>query len=199
MRFIVGFLLIILCIYADSSVAIASEDILNPSSVTTGSVTNSFVTSFLEAVKSSKALLEVFDWRQLLGEEVAQNIYRDVLSSLSSWGAADPENNAEFATQHIPKNFSVLPWETPIRVYGRGMANYLISEGILNERNADILAKAYAKSYEYFANAENKIADTKSGFLNFAASLTALTTERGLKLAQKYGEAWQSETSQQDT
>ncbi|GFW58991.1 hypothetical protein TNCV_2830971 [Trichonephila clavipes] len=110
----------------------------------------------------------------------------DVLFYLSTWGATNPENNAAFVKQHIPKNLSALPWETPIRVYGSSMANYLISEGILSERNANLLAKAYAKSYEYFANTDNKIADTKLGFLNFAASLTALTAEKGVKMAQKF-------------
>ncbi|GFR19747.1 hypothetical protein TNCT_319941 [Trichonephila clavata] len=179
MCFIACVLLVILYTSVDSTTAIASENIVNPSSGTTGSATNSFVTSFLEAVKSSNTLAEIFDFRQLSGQQVAENIYKGAVSTLSSWGATNAENYAALTTKHIPKNLSTLPWETFIRVYGSSMANYLASEGILNERNADMLAKAYAKSYKYFAtNEETKIAATKLGLLTFAASLTQLTAER---------------------
>ncbi|GFT58031.1 hypothetical protein NPIL_271181 [Nephila pilipes] len=80
------------------------------------------------------------------------------------------------------------------------MANYLISEGILNDRNAPTLAVAFIKSFENIASeAENKYKGVLDGFVNFVTSLTPMTPERGLKLAQKCEEAVHLENARQSS
>ncbi|GFS70203.1 hypothetical protein NPIL_511231 [Nephila pilipes] len=168
----------------------------NPSENTDESAVNAFGAAFSEAVRSSNILTQLFDWREEPEKEIAQTVNREVKCFLSAWSTDNVENIAASTTQYIPQNFSAYPLETPIRAYSNSMANYLVSEGILNTRNAPSLAKAYAKSFEHFASrTEIKISAVKDGFLNFTTSLTPMTPERGLKLAQKFEEAWRLATS----
>ncbi|GFT36659.1 hypothetical protein NPIL_503621 [Nephila pilipes] len=167
----------------------------NPIENTVESAVNAFVAAFTEAVRSSNILTQMFDWREEPEKEVAQAVCKEVKFFLSAWGADNVENIAASTIQYIPQNFSAHPLETPIRANGNTMANYLVSEGILNTRNAPILAKTYAKSFEHFScRTEIKMNAVRDGFINFATSLTPMTPERGLKLAQKYEEAWRLAT-----
>ncbi|GFS71594.1 hypothetical protein NPIL_259311 [Nephila pilipes] len=189
--------LVILHVSVDRSTAVTDETgDLNPRENIDESAVNAFVTAFTEAVRSSNILTQLFDWREEPEKEIAQAINRKVKYFLSAWGADNAEDIAASLTQYIPQNFSAHPLDTPVRANGYSMANYLVSEGILNTRNAPTLAKVYAKSFEHFAcKTDIKIDAARDGFANFATSLTPLSLERGLKLAQKYEEAWRLVTS----
>ncbi|GFT66970.1 hypothetical protein NPIL_531141 [Nephila pilipes] len=98
----------------------------------------------------------------------------------------------------IPQLYPAKSLETSVRTASICMANYLISEGILNDRNAPTIAMAFTKSFENIASeAENKYKAVLYGFVNFVTSLTPMTPERGLNLAQKCEDAVQLENDRQ--
>ncbi|GFT63756.1 hypothetical protein NPIL_246741 [Nephila pilipes] len=157
-----------------------------------------FIDSFTQIVDASGPLSQLLDLSQTTGVEYHDFIYRRALAAHAEWGMTPLDVSAAIAAGPIIK-FPNLPKSTMTRVYSSVVARYLLTEGVLNESNAQFLARWFAETMENSANQissflpEYQYQAISNGFINFLSSFVQFTPKKGWKLASLYGKAWKTE------
>ncbi|GFS70186.1 hypothetical protein NPIL_511171 [Nephila pilipes] len=187
-----------------SQIPLIPDDALSPSlpsvknveSFLLGPTAVAFVETFTQLVKSSNVLSQVFDQSETTGYRFYRFLYKSCRMQFINYGSPYPEVAAEICTLPIAQNFPNLPLQIMINAYGYTMARLLLSEKILNESNAEMLALDFAKSFEDIAERQSRSQSDfefwvlSKGFRNFTISQIAMTPRKGWRLAIYCAVTW---------
>ncbi|GFT14567.1 uncharacterized protein NPIL_538501 [Nephila pilipes] len=158
---------------------------------------DTFVNTFVEEVRGSDTLKDMFDLSETPALAYSRHAYNDFVRVLTSLGADDPDTIADFATRPMRKNFDFFTREEIVRVYANKASCYADSQGLLSQDNAEDLAKQYASAFEQSAQENLKEGDPTSkftaignGFIQFLMSIDTLNVEKGWVVAISYESEW---------
>ncbi|GFT63742.1 hypothetical protein NPIL_246681 [Nephila pilipes] len=187
-----------------SQIPLISDDALSPSlpsvknveAFLLGPTAVTFVETFTQLVKSSNVLSQVFDQSETPGYRFYQFLYKSCRMQFINHGSPYAEVAAEICTLPIAQNFPNLPLQVLVNAFGYAMARLLLSEKILNESNAEMLALDFAKSFEDTAERQSRSQSDfefwvlSKGFSNFTISQIAFTPRKGWRLAIYCAVTW---------
>ncbi|GFT46841.1 RP1-2 domain-containing protein [Nephila pilipes] len=146
---------------SDSKLIHYSLDISSPSSVplnddgseyqhfislSTHACVKSFVSTFTDAVRSSKVLSDVLDLSKTTPAAFSKYMYEYIYASALSRGMPTPQSVAKEAS--IVESSDTLALPVMINVFANSMGKYLHEHDILNQSNAADFAVAYANKIE---------------------------------------------------
>ncbi|GFT73051.1 uncharacterized protein NPIL_315251, partial [Nephila pilipes] len=156
-----------------------------------------FTTTVAEAVYTSKALKELFDFSRTTPEEYAKGMRKQLVHSMRSLGIPNASQIAQISVEPVAKYHKTLSFWLVLRIKANTAAKFLYVKGILNEDNAAKLALTFADFMERNAKRLHKSRDPEwrfksltNGFFQISKSLHLVTKENARLAAVINANEW---------
>ncbi|GFY57126.1 uncharacterized protein TNIN_409591 [Trichonephila inaurata madagascariensis] len=170
---------------------IIPEFLTDPPSVTI------FLFPFQEAVRSSNALSDLFDFSQISPVDFIEKMYPHILAVHKRYKVSNALQLTQSSVVPIVKYHLSLNLPLLVRVYAYTVSKIAYAEGILDEENAVSMAFTFAdimresaKRYKKSGNADWKFKALSHGFEDFMTKFDLFSKENLPLIGEIYGNEW---------
>ncbi|GFT00240.1 hypothetical protein NPIL_392561 [Nephila pilipes] len=177
-------------------------DVIDDNLIISGSLTYEpsveiFLTTFQDAVYSSKILRELFDFPEMSAQKFARLIQPHIFSTLSKLKCSTAREMTQICINGILKYHKNVNGALVVNVYANSISKYLLLREALDEENAEYMAltladvmRENAKRYKRMCIKDWKFKTLPSGFVNTLINLHLFQQEYVSLMAILYANEW---------